>query len=139
MGNTEEVQFKLQLPAKEGELVINDRQKVAMLLDPRIKRNTQVMTRDDWTDAGEILGREYIKFYCQCKDYDRKEKQELLMLRAESAPTAGAEVTPAVVNATINAIIVVIYKPLPKQPETHFLKRRRGDDPHHNSFSGRNR
>ena len=101
MGNTEEVQFKLQLPAKEGELVINDRQKVAMLLDPRIKRNTQVMTRDGWTDAGEILGREYIKFYCQCKDYDRKEKQELLMLRAESAPTAGAEVTPAVVNATI--------------------------------------
>ena len=34
------------------------------------------------------------------------------------------------IRSTINAIIVVIYKPLPKQPETHFLKRRRGDDPH---------
>ena len=76
MGNTEEVQFKLQLPAKEGELVINDRQKVAMLLDPRIKRNTQVMTRDGWTDAGEILGREYIKLYRQYKAYHRKEKQK---------------------------------------------------------------
>ena len=58
------------------------------------------MTRDYWTDAGEILVREYIKFYCQYKDYDRKEKQELHVLR-ESAYLAGTEANSAVVNITI--------------------------------------
>ena len=74
VGNREEVPFKVQEPSKEGQLDINDPQKVAMVLDPRIKRNAQVMDTNGWNNAGAILGREYVNFYCQCKDYDRKKK-----------------------------------------------------------------
>ena len=100
MGNKEEVPFKLQVPSKQGQLNINDRQKVAMYLDPRIKRNAQVMDRNSWNDAGAILGREYIKFYCQCKEYDRKEKLDRLVLAADAAST-GAEANPIVVTTAI--------------------------------------
>ena len=58
------------------------------------------MTRDGWTDTGEILGREYIKLYCQYKAYHRKEKQKWLMLR-DSASSAGVEVNSTVINSTI--------------------------------------
>ena len=48
---------------KEGKLYINDRYKVDMLIDPRIKRNAQVIDRSGWNDAGAILGRKHIEFY----------------------------------------------------------------------------
>jgi len=100
MGNKEEAPFKMQVPPRQGQLDINDRQKVAMFLDPRIKRNAQVMDRNGWDNAGGILQGEYIKFYCQCKVYDRKEKQNHLMLAADAA-SAVAEVNPVSAIATI--------------------------------------
>ena len=100
MGNKEEVPFKVQEPSKEGQLDINDRQKVATFLDPRIKRNAQVMDRNGWNNTGAILGREYIKFYCQCKDYDRKKELDRLVLAADAA-SAGNETNPIVVTTAI--------------------------------------
>ena len=100
MGNKEEAPFNLQLPPRQGRLDVNDRQKVAMFLDPRIKRNAQVMDRNGWDNAGGVLQREHIKFYSQCKVYDRKEKQNHLMLAADAA-SAVAEVNPVSAIARI--------------------------------------
>ena len=55
MGN-KEVPFKIQAPSKQGKLDANDFQKVAMLLDPRIKINAQVMARNGRNEAGAVLG-----------------------------------------------------------------------------------
>ena len=71
-----------------------------MFLDPRIKKNAQVMDRNGWNNVGDILGREYIKFYCQFKDYDRKKELDCLVIAADSA-SVGAEVNPIVVTTEI--------------------------------------
>ena len=71
-----------------------------MFLDPRIKINTQVIDRNGWNDAAAILGREQIKFYCQQKDYNRKEKIYRLVLVADTS-SDGSEVNPIAVTAAI--------------------------------------
>ena len=58
------------------------------------------MDRTGWNNTGAILGRKYIKFYCQCKDYDRKNELDCLVLAAD-ATSAGAEVNPTVVTTAI--------------------------------------
>ena len=58
------------------------------------------MDRNGWNNTGAILGRKYIKFYCQCKDYDRKNELDCLVLAAD-ATSAGAEVNPTVVTTAI--------------------------------------
>ena len=71
MGNTANTSFKEQ--GKEEERInINERQQIAMCLDPRVKGNTDIMSKDDWIQAFAILKKEYLKVYVEMEAYKRK-------------------------------------------------------------------
>ena len=57
-----------------GEKWLEGKEKVAMWLDPRVKRNLHVMDKASWIEAESIFRSTYIDFYCTCRAFDREHR-----------------------------------------------------------------
>ena len=59
-----------------NNLITNVRQKVALYLDPRLKRCATVMNSEGWKKARYQFGNRYLNFYTHMKLNDMKLKKE---------------------------------------------------------------